>query len=116
MKTNCSEDDRSDNGWGISPLGFCADYRDTDFLYGDYYTKKYSWLRFVVHRCDPEEIIYIDGIPRKKKCASKTEQDKFFRENIFVFSVKSQKADLTEETNVLKDVNTEIYYSTKVSD
>ena len=50
---------------------YCADYRSTDFIKGNYYTDKYSWLRLAVHRCDPHEIIIENEVEKNKTCASR---------------------------------------------
>ena len=66
----------------MSATMFCPDYRATDILLGSFYTKKFSWLRLGVHRCDPDEYIIKNGRKVKKTCASRREQDEFFANNI----------------------------------
>ena len=71
-------------GWDVSMPNYCPDYRSTDILKGNYFTNKYSWLRLAVHRCDPNEII--NG--KNKSCASKEEQDQYFKDTILSLTVQ----------------------------
>ena len=70
------------NGWDINATIFCPQYRKNDILMGDYYSEKSSWLRLTVHRCDPNDTIKVNGAIQKKKCKSRKEQDKYFKNNI----------------------------------
>ena len=51
----------NDNGWDHSATLFCPEFKQTDIMKGDYYSEKSSWLRFIVHRCDPTDKVLIDG-------------------------------------------------------
>ena len=44
---------------------YCPDFGEEDILYGDYVNSKYSWLRLVVHKCDPKKRSLVG-----KKCES----------------------------------------------
>ena len=35
--------------WNRNYTNYCPDFSDEDFLYGDFYSPKFSWLRLVVH-------------------------------------------------------------------
>ena len=74
----CNKNHENDNGWDFGETIFCPEFKPTDILRGDFYSKKYSWLRLVVYRCDTNDIIIKNGRKINKKCASRTEQDKFF--------------------------------------
>lgn len=78
----CKDVFEFDGNWDLSAPTFCPDFKDTDILRGSYYTKKYSWLRLAVHRCDPNDLIMKNGRKVRKTCASKSEQDEFFKNNI----------------------------------
>ena len=47
--------------WDNSATKFCPKYNGTELFGGSYYSEKYSWLRLGVHRCDPTEIVTING-------------------------------------------------------
>jgi len=32
---------------------YCPDFNDNHFIYGDYSTTQYSWLKLAIHYCDP---------------------------------------------------------------
>ena len=57
----CRVNNDFDGNWDMSATHFCPEFRPTDIMRGSYYTKKYSWLRLAVHRCNPNEIVNIDG-------------------------------------------------------
>ena len=61
------------NGWDLGATLFCPKYGENDILKGDYYSEKASWLRFIVHRCDPNDTVMIDGELKNKRCASRDE-------------------------------------------
>lgn len=52
---DCDNDEPNHEVWSIGQHFFCPDYSDSDFLYGDYYQAKASWLRLAVHKCDPKK-------------------------------------------------------------
>ena len=66
---------------------YCPDYRSTDFIKGNYYTDKYSWLRLAIHRCDPHEIIIENGVKKNITCASREEQDQYFKDTVLAVYV-----------------------------
>jgi len=67
-----------DSVWQSSKIkNYCPDFGDTDFLYGDYYTSKYSWMRLSMHFCDIRERQKIG-----KTCKSIEESEAFFENNI----------------------------------
>ena len=67
----CNSNVEFNNLWDFSMPNYCADYRSTDIIKGNYYTDKYSWLRLAVHRCDPHEIIIENEVEKNKTCASR---------------------------------------------
>lgn len=83
-----------DNGWDVKAPHFCPEYKSSDFIKGNYYTEKYSWLRLAVHRCDPTELIEINNVVQNKTCASREEQDLFFRETILAMTINDKQPAL----------------------
>ena len=69
----CATNINSTGGWDISMPNYCPDYRPTDIFKGNYFSKKYSWLRLAVHRCNPNETSIEDGVVKNKECASREE-------------------------------------------
>ena len=63
---DCEIDKHKIDIWNIGQHYFCPDYKDSDFLYGDYNQRKASWLRLAIHDCDPEKRA-LEG----KECKSK---------------------------------------------
>ena len=50
---------------------YCPEYREgIDYLYGDYYSRRASWFRLIIHLCDPKERAKMD-----KECASVEESE-----------------------------------------
>ena len=44
---------QSNTSWRKSDVKqYCPDYSDHHFLYGNFYTKRFSWLRLALHFCD----------------------------------------------------------------
>ena len=78
----CNTNIENDGGWDISMPHYCPDYRSTDIIKGNYYSNKYSWLRLAVHRCDPNDLIIENKVEKNKTCASKEEQDQYFKDTI----------------------------------
>ena len=68
----CPKNHENDNGWDFTAPLFCPDFKETDILKGSYYSAKYSWLRLIVHRCDPTEKVKNKyGRTVNKKCATR---------------------------------------------
>lgn len=44
---------------------YCPQFGHSHFIYGDYYSEKFSWYRLVVHACDEKE-----REAKGKKCKS----------------------------------------------
>ena len=78
----CEEEFENNGNWDLSATSFCPEFRETDIMRGSYYTKRFSWLRLAVHRCDPNDLIKKGDKMVKKTCASREDQDKFFEDNI----------------------------------
>ena len=69
--------------WNMKQKYLCPKFKETDILYGDYYSPKSSWLRLVVHKCDEKK--------RKeegKECASDEEIEKYFHETLLSLEIK----------------------------
>ena len=69
----CEKNQTFVNEWDFTATEFCPEFKPSDILMANYYSKKYSWLRLAVHRCDPNEIIMKNGRKIRKTCASKAE-------------------------------------------
>ena len=67
----CKKNHENDNEWDYSSTMFCPDFKDTDILKGSYFAPKYSWLRLIVHRCDPKDKVMKNGVLVNKECASR---------------------------------------------
>lgn len=70
---------------------YCPDFGDSDFIYGDYYSPKFSWYRLVIHSCDVKE-----REAKGKKCKTEEEIDEYFRQNIIGIDLISLKPGLTD--------------------
>ena len=69
----CKKDVSELNGWDFSATKFCPEFKPTDMLKGNYYSKKFSWLRLAIHRCDTRDMVLKNGRMQNKTCASKAE-------------------------------------------
>ena len=58
--------------WSTNLKIYCPDYKDDQFLYGDYTTDQYSWLRLAVHYCDS----------KIRTCEEQWKMDSFFKTTI----------------------------------
>lgn len=70
---------------------YCPDFRDDDYIYGDYYSNKFSWYRLVIHTCNVKE-----REEQGKTCKSQEEIDAYFRKNIVGIDQTGLKAGLTD--------------------
>ena len=61
---------------------YCPVYNETKhFLYGNFYTQKYSWMRLAMHFCDSSEEARQERIQAGKKhieCKTKNESIEYF--------------------------------------
>lgn len=53
---------------------YCPQFSDSDFIYGDYFSEKFSWYRLVIHTCD-----LVERAAEGKTCKSPEEIDEYFR-------------------------------------
>ena len=60
--------------WSLNINQYCPDYRNLDFIYGDWYTDKYSYLQLKIHYCQNETY--------SNKCETKENIDEYFRKTI----------------------------------
>ena len=109
----CKKNHEFDGGWDQNSTFFCPDYGKDDLLYGGYYSEKYSWLRLVIHRCDPNEIIVVNKKKVKKSCATRDEQDTFFAENILNVLIHNTEPSLQSDDSPINKFNIENHYSVK---
>lgn len=69
---------------------YCPDYGDAHFLYGNFYTTRFSWLRLALHFCDDtpqgEEERRKAG-RRHVKCAGRDRIMDYFASNIINLDV-----------------------------
>ena len=64
---------------------YCPQFTDTDFFYGNWYSKRFAWSRLALHFCDDSP-----GAEKKRKeagkkhvkCKSKDEIQSFFKKTI----------------------------------
>ena len=86
---NCNSE--SDMWQAQNITKYCPDFRKDDFIYGDYYSEKFTWYRLVIHQCDKEK-----REAKGKTCKPQDEVDKYFRKNIVGIDVSSLKPVLTD--------------------
>ena len=94
---------------------YCPDYDDGHFLYGNYYTKRFSWLRLALHFCDDTPEGRLDRIQAGKQyidCKSREEIIDFFSSNIIALDVITEAPTLGEgSAQVLAKEETSITFS-----
>ena len=56
---------------------YCPVFKDEDFLYGDYYEGKNSWLRLALHKCDEKK-----RAKYKEGCAKTSEIHEYFKKKV----------------------------------
>ena len=62
----------ANSGWAQSKY-YCPVFKEDDFLYGDYYSKKQQWYRLALHKCDIRERSKLG-----KGCADSLQIEKYF--------------------------------------
>jgi len=40
------------DAWSVNHQVYCPDYKEDHFIYGDYTSDQFSWLKLAVHYCD----------------------------------------------------------------
>ena len=78
---------------------YCPDYDDGHFLYGNYYTTRFSWLRLALHFCDDTPEGKLDRIQAGKQyidCKSREEIIDFFSSNIIALDMITESPTLGE--------------------
>lgn len=85
----------------------CPNWSNDDYLYGDYYSPKFSWYRLALHECDP-----IKRRQQGKKCASKRKINDYFTETLSNIMIQTIKPDLTTyDTKPIKKYTQDVEYS-----
>ena len=51
----CDYGPQNNEDWNMNQTYYCPIWTDKDFLYGNFLTKKNSWLRLTMHECDPNK-------------------------------------------------------------
>jgi len=59
--------------WSLGINQYCPDYRNSDFMYGDWYTDKYSYMQLKIHYCHNDT---------NSQCETKENIDEYFRKTI----------------------------------
>ena len=71
---DCDKKYNEDSVWTEKRIvNYCPKFEDKHLMIGGYYDYYQAWYRLGVHRCDPT---------KRKKCASKEEQDKYIRNQL----------------------------------
>ena len=97
---------------------YCPDYGDWAFIYGTFYTKRYSRLRLALHFCEDnpeaEEERRVQG-KKHLKCKSKDESMDYFGYNIIGLDIFTLSPTLgnTEDEPLGKET-TSLHYSVNV--
>ena len=93
---------------------YCPDYSEEDFMQSNYNYKKHSWMRLVVHRCDPEERA-LEG----KDCAPIEEINEYVHSYVFSLSYQKMTPTIDSDSIYIKDTFQKYYvdadYSTPIN-
>ena len=61
---------------------YCPVWKKSDFLYGDYYQNKSSWLRLALHKCDQKKWSSMNA-----SCATDDQINTYFKQNLIGFEI-----------------------------
>lgn len=78
---------------------YCPDYSDGHFLYGNFYTERFSWLRVALHFCDDTVEGRAGREAAGKKhvdCKSREEIIEYFASNIISLDIITESPTLSE--------------------
>jgi len=94
---------------------YCPYFNKEDFLYGTFYTKRYSWMRLALHFCNDtksaEEERKLKGL-KYVKCKSKEESKDYFANNIIGLDMLSYYPTLTGDSeNTMEIKRDSIHFS-----
>lgn len=99
---------------------YCPDYGANDFLYGNYYSAKFSWLRLALHFCDDSAEARKERLTAGKKhldCKSKEEINEYFAQNLIGLDVITEQPTLGQRGgSVLGKEETSITFSSHFKD
>ena len=65
--------------WSLDLNVYCPDYKESDFLFGDYQTEKRSFLYLAIHYCDQDKL---DKLDMNKTCKSREETAEYMKNTI----------------------------------
>jgi len=72
------------DAWSQDVNIYCPNFEADHFLYGDYTSDKFSWLKLAIHYCDES----------LRTCEEKDEIDRFFRTNIVALKLQKNTPQL----------------------